>query len=424
MHSSKKYRFPISKLAIISVSILLLFSELVSAQELVGLQSVAQRYRPGLEADGVPVGAMTLYPQAGVEAVYIDNVFATQNGERDDVAMLLTPEARLRSITSRYRAEIGASAEVARYSKYDSENYEDLRFWTTADTAFGINEVSADLRLSELHEPRTSPDAVAGSKLTEFSDRSVALDYTYRPGRLFASADGRLRRLNFSDTDAPGGGKIDNHDRDRDITELGGRLGYSLSPDLAVYGELRGDGIEYDQRTDDNGYQRSSDGVQLRAGTLVEITDLISGEFYLGYEKRDYDDARFSDIDAFVFGGDVMWNLTQLTTITAEAHRRVDPTTIVGASGVLITILGAGIDHELRRNLILNANLSFIHDDFEGISREDDIVTLELGGRYLMNRYAYVDFGYGYSDRDTSPSSSTGIVYTINEVFLRIVAQL
>jgi len=424
MHSSLGYRFGISKLVLIPASILFLLAEVVSAQEYVGLQSVAQRYRPGLESEGMPVGAMKLYPQAGVETVYIDNVFATQNGERDDLALLFTPEARLTSTTSKYRAELGANAEVARYSDFDSENYEDLRFWTTADTGFGNSEVSADLRLSALHEDRTSPDDVRGSELTEFSDNSIDLNYSYRPGRLFTRVDGGFRRLNFDDTDAPGGGSIDNDDRDRDITELGVRVGYSLSPDLAIYGELRGDGIDYDEQTDDDGFERSSDGVQLRAGTLIEITELISGEFYLCYEERDYDDSSFSDVDGLIFGGDVVWNLTQLTTVTAEAHRRVDDTTIVGASGIMKTLIGVGIDHELRRNLILNANLAYINDDFKGISREDDIVGLEIGGRYLMNRYAYVDFGYGYSDRDTSPSSSAGRVFTINEVFVRFVARL
>lgn len=417
------YPFSCSRLRNLVGALTFFISCAATAQEFEGLNSILERQRPGVEADGMPVGAMTLFPELGVEVLFNDNVFATEDNEKDDTAVLFSPEVRLNSESSRHRAELGANADVARYADFDSEDYEDYRFWATGDTPVGDGEVSAALRLNAVHEDRTSPDDARGTELTKFNDNSLYLDYTYRPGRLFARVDGRFRVLDFDSTDTPTG-SVDNDDRDRDLRDFGLRVGYSLSPNFAGYGELRVDDIKYNDTFDRNGFERSSDGFQLRAGTQIDLSEIISGELYLGYEEREYDDSRFSNADGPIFGGDLTWNATGLTTVTFAAHRGIDNTTIVGASGITKSVIGVGVDHELLRNLIISVDADFMNDDFDGISREDDALGFSVGGRYLMNRYALVDFGYSYLDRDTSPSTSDGRIFTINEVFVRIVAQL
>ena len=105
-------------------------------------------------------------------------------------------------------------------------------------------------------------------------------------------------------------------------------------------------------------------------------------------------------------------------------ERTVDSTTVENASSIYKSRLGLGVDHEVLRTLVLNAELGMGKDDFENIDREDDLWELRLGGKYLMNRYVQVLFGYRYQDRDTDPSDSGGRIFEINEVFLRLAGQL
>ncbi len=393
------------------------------AQQLERRDTVAQRPRPGLDADGMPLGVWRLYPALGLELRYNDNVFADDRLEKSDTATLIRPELRLENRSKRFRTQLGANADIARYADFDSEDYDDFRAWLLGGLQLGDGELQGELRFNQLHEERTSPDDLRGTELTEFARSSARLAYSYRPGRLLLRIDGALHALDFDATPVPGG-SISNDDRDRDLREFGLRAGLAVSPDFVVYTEGRIDEIDYDLERDRDGFQRSSDGWELRLGSLLDFTGRTSGEFYVGYLSRNYDDPRFSDTDGPSFGGAVSWNMSGLTTVTLSGSRSIDSTTVIGASGITRTRLALGIDHELRRELILSLAIEGANEDFEGLDRNDDLTRVELGGRYLANRYLQLSFGYRFREREVSPASAGGRAYAINEVFLRVVGQL
>ncbi len=393
------------------------------AQVLERHDTVTERARPGLDADGMPIGAMRLYPAVGVRLNYSDNVFADDSMKASDTALHVLPELRLRSRSPRHRAELGTSMDIARYSDLRTEDYDDLRLWALGDMQVRNGKLEARLRFDDIHENRTSPDDARGTELTGLKRSSVTVAYTYQPGRLLLRADGVYRMQNFGNTQTTGG-IVNNDDRDRDQLGFGLRAGYSMSPDYILFVETRTDSIDYDQRLDRNGFARSSDGIEARVGTLLDFSGRTSGEFFVGYLRRGYDDGRFNDVTGLSFGGEVAWNPTRLTTVTIAGSRTVRGTTIVGASGIFRSALSVGLDHELRRNLILATRFQYWKDDFQDIDRNDDLAFLDLGAKYLMSRYARLELGYRYQTRDTSPTGSGGRNYKINDVFLQIVGQL
>ena len=393
------------------------------AQTLERRDNVADRDRPGFDPVGIGVGGMTLLPSLGFELRYDDNIFADDTIKESDTTAIIAPELLLNSRSARHRAQIGANADLARYSDFDSEDYDDTRIWALGAMQVGNGELSGEARLSNVHEERTSPDDQRGSGLTEFQQDVFGVAYTYSPGRLLGRADLSYRTLNFDNTPTPGG-SINNDDRDRSIADFGLRLGYGMSPDYALYVETRADKIDYDQQFDRDGFARSSDGVEVRAGTLLDFTGSTIGEFYLGYLRREYEDSRFSRADGPTFGGQIDWNISGLTTLSFGGSRTIDATTIESASGITTSLIQFGVDHELLRNLVLSLDLALGSDDFEGIDRKDDLSELQLSGRYLMNRNIELRFGYRFRDRDTSPENSGGRIYKINELFLRVVGQL
>ncbi len=405
------------------VSVMFTAPATVQAQQLERRDTVAERTRPKLDADGVPVGAMRLYPELAAEWRYDDNIFADDAMKQSDTLIRAIPELRLSSRSPRHRAELGGNLDVARYADFGSEDYEDLRLWAVGDRAVRNGRIQGELKFSDIHEDRTSPDDARGTELTRFSQNSIYGAYTHQPGKLLIRVDGRYRTVDFSSTQTATG-VIDNNDRDRKTVDVGLRGGFEMSPDYAVYAEGRFDKIDYDQSFDRNGFQRSSDGVEVRLGTLLDFSGRTQGEFFVGYLRRDYDDTRFSVVNGPSFGGEIAWNASHLTTLTFGASRTIESTTIVGAAGITRTGVRIQGDYELFRNLLLNADFEYTNDNFENIDRTDDITQFRLGGRYMMNRYLHILFGYQYQNRDTSPMSSSGQIYKINELFLRVTGQL
>ena len=133
----------------------------------------------------------------------------------------------------------------------------------------------------------------------------------------------------------------------------------------------------------------------------VDFGGLLFGDFFAGYTQRDFDDSRLSTIDGPDFGVDLTWYVTPLTTIVGSASRTIEETTILGASGYFASRGALSIDHELLRNLLILLDGGFQNNDYEGITRSDDIVTARAEARYLINRHAYLSGSYRFRRRDS-----------------------
>jgi hypothetical protein len=103
------------------------------------------------------------------------------------------------------------------------------------------------------------------------------------------------------------------------------------------------------------------------------------------------------------------------------ASRIVDDTTIAGASSVDVRRIGASLDYELLRPLILQPHFDYYDDKFSGITRDDRIIAAGLEVRYLMNNNLALYSGYDFQRRTTN---AAGRDYTDNVVTLGIRAQL
>jgi len=393
------------------------------AQKLERENTVADRARPGLDADGIPLGGFRLFPEVGLGVFHKDNIFATKELEQSDWATVLQPELTLVSESSRHRAAIGARGDIARYNDFDNEDYDDFDIYAKGGFDIGNGRLEAELRHSDQHEDRTSVDDARGVEPTRFTVDEIDGAYTWKPGRWITRVDGGYREFEFDDT-ATLTTPINNSDRDRSVGEIGFRLGREMSPAYALYGEVRGKQIEYDQQFDNDGFERSSDGFRAVAGALLDFSGQTFGEVFVGYMNQEYDDPRFGEQDGPTFGGKITWNITRLTTLIFSGDRRIDSTTIVGAAGIDTTEFGFQADHELLRSLVLSLDITLANEDFNGIDRDDDLTRIMVGGKYFMNRYLNLEFGYIYRDRDTSPKNSGGRDFEVSQILVLLTGQL
>jgi len=172
--------------------------------------------------------------------------------------------------------------------------------------------------------------------------------------------------------------------------------------------------VKYDDRFDDNNVVRDSDGWDIVGGAAFHVGGKSEGEFYIGYLKRDYDSASLGDVSAFTFGASLLIDATGLTSVKFSLDRSVLESTTLSsnpvarfallrpASGILDTRLAVRIEHELQRNLLLNARASYNNNDYINLGRVDVLTKFGVGAKYLLNRNFSLDFDYEYDRRETS----------------------
>jgi len=195
------------------------------------------------------------------------------------------------------------------------------------------------------------------------------------------------------------GNVIDNQDRDRtrDIWSL--KLGYDYSEQSVLFVQYAANNLDYDQTFDRYGYQRSSDGYDARVGASWIMTGVLTGDLFLQYISQDYDDPRFNTIRGWGIGADLNWTPTELTNVNIRFANTPQETTQVNTSGYYSSLYSARVQHELRRNLLLNARLSYTDNDYEYNGADTDslyetqVTRAGLGLSYLFNRHLYLSGG-------------------------------
>jgi len=406
----------------------------VTAQEIAQVDrgiTVQARPRPDYDPIGAPVGRFFLFPAATLDVVYDDNILAADESEPDfilsDTLLLLTPELALRSDWSKHALNVGAKAMSGRYNEYASQDFTDYRLWGDGNLEFGANKLDASISHNKLHELRTSStDQTQGIFPTEYTLDTVGAGYLFAPNRLFASLKVDFASYEYDDAlridDMGNPIIIDNRDRDRLNSELRLRLGYLLSPASSLYFESRTYDFDYDLAQDRFGNNLDQSGYDIVAGSEFDNASLISGKIYAGYRNIDYDDPQFEKQSGPLFGANVDWNVTQLTTLTFLANQRLYGTTVQNSSGIEAMVLGIGVNHELRRNVILSLNLENANEDYLQTPREDDVSRLNLGADYLLSRNWSLQGGYRYQKRD---SNDAGVrQFKVNQFYLGIRGQI
>jgi hypothetical protein len=385
--------------------------------------SVAQRPKEGYEARGLRMGAFLAYPKLSVTAEHNDNIFATDTNEVDDLIWRVMPEVSMSSDWSRHALGAYARAVFNRYQDSDSEN--------TTDYGVGVNgrldllrftNVTASADWANLTEPRTSPDSPGvGAEPTQYDLGSIRVEAQHTVNRLRFQGRYAFQRFDYDSPPRIGGGIVDQTYRDRVVNMLAGRVDYAVSPDTALFFEVIGNKRNYDAPGTPAQVNRDSDGVQFLAGANFELGALTRGEIAVGYLTQDFDDARLEKIDGFGARAQVEWFPTQLTTVTFNGSRTVEDSATPGTGGYLSTNVGAQVDHELMRNVVLTARAAYGEDEYDIINRRDERQTAGISATYLLNRSIGLTASYSYDRRDTV--RGVGTDFKQNKVAATLTAQ-
>jgi hypothetical protein len=393
------------------------------------LKKTIDRKPVDFQPAGARLGSFVLSP--GVELAYEnnDNIFYLNDNEIDDSIIHIRPWANLNSDWGRHALNFNLYADIGRFNDFDGEDYED---WVSGldgriDVKRGSN-FNYKVSYMQLHEDRSSPDDVGGIRPTEFTFSSFDVGYSHTFNRLTATLNFDRGDTDFDDNLNGDGEIIDNQDRDRSRDALTLRLIYQLSDQSAIFFSAAGNNLDYDQKIDNAGYERSSDGYNFQGGASWDMTGVLVGDLYLEYISQEYDDLRFTNIDGFGIGASLDWTPTELTNINFLIRNGPQETAQISTAGYFSSLYSVRLQHELRRNWLINARFSYTDNDYEftgddssGAITDTEVIRAGVGLSYLFNRNFYISGGYIYERQD---ANSPEFEYRTNRWFITLGAEL
>ncbi len=367
--------------------------------------SVLERTRPDYNPLGIRARSFLIFPSIGLLGEYDDNVRATDNDEEDDYSLSVVPRIAARSQWSRHELNVITFGDFAFFANDSDNNYQD--FGIESEGLLEINSrntLVANAGIQREHDDRDDPDEINEDDVTEFWNAEAGASYRYSFNRFFVQPGGFAQRLDYQEA-----GDVSNSERDRSLYGGNFRFGYTVTPRLDVFTQATY--IRSVRDTSDAG-GRSNDNTRYigTVGTNIDITGVIFGEAQIGYEYIEFDDDEFdSEQNPFAEAG-ITWNVTQLTSLlfSGSASQEDTNVTVDGeeASSRLEQDVGIEVQHELLRNVILEANGIYERDDFQGVDRTDNTFRTGFGVTYLLNRNLSLIANYNYSNRNSDVDSA------------------
>jgi len=369
---------------------------------------------PELAPMGIRRGSFTLFPNLIYSLNFVDNVFATESNTESSYVSEIIPSISANSDWNNHALNFRATVIDSTNNKFSSEDYTD---WNLE--ADGIIDISRDTLLSLgaatglQHIARSAPDDARGVEPTEFDRTSFFTRYSHRSGRLVSAINLNLVRKEYQDVDAIRLGipvTLDTSDRDRTESRLRLRTGFRYVGDEQVFFSLEGFDRNYDTTRNFSGLDQSSTGLEALVGASFDYHGIVLGEFAVGYRTQDYQQP-LEDIHRPIIETSIRWNVTDLSTISFIVDHQVQESIDLVFSGYTSTSASVTLDHELRRNLLLDLSLQFTRNEYIGIDladRNDDIYNIGAGFTYKMNRNLFFNSQFVHEERKSDFNTVLG----------------
>ncbi|WP_189526615.1 outer membrane beta-barrel protein, partial [Mesorhizobium sp. M7A.F.Ca.ET.027.03.2.1] len=180
------------------------------------------------------------------------------------------------------------------------------------------NELRAIAKLGyeAVPESASSPDAIAGvskQPLRQTIDGSLAVEKHL--GKMQYTLTGAVSHDFYGDAKLSDGTSLSQKDQDSTLYTATLRTGYEISPALTPFTEIEVGRRTYDQRIDNEGFERSSTRLGARAGLALDMGEKLSGEFSAGWLREAIDDKNLDAISGATVNADLKWSPERGTTI-------------------------------------------------------------------------------------------------------------
>jgi len=361
----------------------------------------SERLIDAFRPKGIRVGDFLLFPKVEAGVGYNSNVFAQQTGAKGDFVSSVQPEFTLRSQLPVHMLTLSGNVQGVKYARFSSDDQVNGR--ATAEGRYDILRdwsVSAKLDFLANHEDRATPDARQGRDPTPTKTLLGQLGTTYQSGDYTLSGFLEADRRTYGDV-ATDTGRLFNGDRDQWETRARVRGAYEFIPSYQWIAEVEGNRRVRDQAVDRSGFRRDSSGYRVNSGLGVEITQVLRGDFLVGFLQQDFDDPRFKSPSGISIKSSVTWTPDKLTVVVPAIERTVNETTLINASSRVRTAATVLVRHEYARNVLLTAFGGFYYDEYQGVNQNSTSFDARFRALYAFGPELYLVGEVEYKSRNS-----------------------
>jgi len=345
--------------------------------------TVASRLRPETQPEGVRNGAFILRPAWEQSIGYDSNVLG---GPTPLGSWVVGTRPSLLVTSDWSRNALGAYVAADNRSDLNLPAQSRTNWTASLGGSIDIGRDRLTLAAAHIasHQDRTDLDALPTDSPVPFQVNDVRAAYTWSSGRWTVTPNLEFASWNFSNTSIMGVPASQAY-RDRNVLQGGTTVSYELSPQRNLVFVTRAIGQNY-LHPSPGQPSLNSTGYQALGGIDYDNDAVWRYRLLLGAEHRNFAAAAYPARSAPIVEGEITWMPSGMTTVTATVTRSMEDAAQEGVSGFIYTNAKLTLDHELRRDLLLQASAVLQRANFLQGGGQQTSASFGVGATWLMNR--------------------------------------
>lgn len=355
--------------------------------------TVSSRLRQLYDEPTVRLGSFRLTPRLDETIGFDSNVNAISRGSSSPFVQT-SPSITATSDWSRNRIGFQFGLDNQRYISIRNQNYTNFNAGVGGGLTFGREVLNLGYTHLEQHEQGTSFGAAASSTPIAYNVDVIRSDFAIERGRFKFIPTLDVRHYKFSNATIQGI-IVSQAGADRAVYTGDLTTRYEFSQQRALLLAFQETTSQYDQTSQSLPIRNSETAIVL-TGIDYQTTGPWRYRVLAGGEFRHYQSLVYADHIAPIAQADVIWTPTGLTTISGSVRREIEDSQSEATSGFNYTKASLTVDHELRRNLLLQARGSFQAADYFDGGGSSTAYTAGAGVTWLLNRRLRLTADYDY----------------------------
>jgi hypothetical protein len=374
--------------------------------------TVTSRGHPEYDPAGVRVGIFTISPSLDEGFGYDDNVTSTASAHGSAV---VETNAKI-GVAADWGVTTANAALSVDDSEYLSQSDQSFTNWSAAlggSHDFGRDVLSVGVTHLNLNQTPGQLDVPNLTQSLPYRVDDARGDYKIDFGRLFLLPGIDVSNYSFDNGVAAGVPYLQSY-RDRVVVSPSLEASYEFATRRRIVLVLRDTQADFSHSVAAIPRQNFND-VSVLGGLAYDADGIIGFRLLGGYEERHFSSSAYRTIQAPIVESSIVWTPTGLTTITGTAARYIEDSASENTVGFTETALKLKLDHELYRNILLNAQGSLFLDDYAasgsgGSGGSQSYYTLGLGATWLINRTMSLTGGYTFAARNAGSNVPVAFV--------------
>ncbi len=355
--------------------------------------TVQSRSRPDAETTPIHVDGFLVKPRFEETIGYDDNVLS---GPDRRGSWLVGTGGSLLIGSGWARDAFGAyfSAADTRYLGQPRQSRTDGTASVGGAIDIGRDRLTVGLAHLSQHEDRSDLNALASDRPVAFRVDDARMSYAASFDRLTVVPEAEISSWHYGDTTMLGQFARQGY-RDRTMLRGGTTFRYEWAPLRNLVFVTRALSQHYETPLPGQPSLNAT-GYQALLGVDYDEDTVWRARMLVGGETRQFVAPQYRTHAAMIAEGELTWNPTGMTTVRATMTRTIEDAAQEGVSGFTYTAGKLGIDHELMRDVLINASTGLRHAAFlQGGQQTGQ--SAGVGITWLFNRSARVSATYDLS---------------------------